>query len=104
MGDPDVTDQLIRTGTHIAAGGGGAGIVGLWNKWRSEKRDERLERILNDQNVALALMKQQLEVIAAELKRHENFGERLALAEQTVKALHERMNAYDGGRARERKR
>ena len=92
MDNPDVTDQLIRTGTHIAAGGGGAGIVGLWNKWRSEKRDERLEHILNDQNVALALMKQQLEVIAAELKRHENFGERLALVEQKVMAAHSRLD------------
>jgi hypothetical protein len=100
MSDPDITDQLIKTGTHIAAGGGGAGLVGLWNKWRSEKQSERIERILNEQNIALALLKQQLETIAIELKRHEDFGERLALVEQKANAAHMRIDDLPGKRRR----
>lgn len=45
----------------------------------------------------LAVIEEQLKTLTSELKRHGEIGERVALLEQSVKALHER---FDGKRGR----
>lgn len=100
MADQDTTDALVRVASHGGAGGLGGIIVGLWNKWRTDAREERLEKILQDQNTQLAVMQQQLGTLEKLLEKHADIGERLALQEQATKALHARMDAYDAGRRR----
>jgi TolA-binding protein len=104
MADPDITDSLVKVASHGGAGGLGGVIVGLWHKWRSDAREERLEQILQDQNTQLAVMQQQLGTLEKLLEKHSDLGERLALQEQSTKALHARMDAYDAGAGRRRSR
>jgi len=95
MADLDTTDGLIRTGTHLVAGGGGAGLVA----WLS-----RFFRAKEQQAVAteLALLRRDLEGLSKQLEKHENINERVALLEQSVKALHSRFDDVVRGARRRR--
>lgn len=96
MGDPDTSDQLIRAATHVAAGGGGAGLVAWLSRLFQAKEAQEV-------STRLALIEQALTNIASDLKKHEGLGERLALAEQALKALHSRMDSYDAAGRRSKR-
>lgn len=91
MSDP--TD-LAATATHVASGLGGAGGVGLLMRLLHSKEAQRME-------TTLAVLVAKVDQIAESQKKHDNFGERLALVEQSLKAVHERQ---DGLQTRRRKR
>lgn len=85
MADPDTTDGLMKAGTHIVAGGGGAGLVA----WLS-----RLFQAKESQAVAteLALLRNDVTNLAKALERQAGLGERVALLEASVRAAHERID------------
>ncbi len=83
MADLLAIDELVKVGGPAIVGSTG---VAAFMRWVQGK---------DAQNVAtqLALMRQQLDQLVASAAKHETAGERIALLEQDVKALHERVDA-----------
>lgn len=96
MADPDMTDGLIRTGTHLVSGGGGAGLA----VWLS-----RLFQAKESQAMAteLALLRNDVNGLTKALDKHANVNERLALVESSLKALHARMDDIEPSSKRGRR-
>jgi len=88
MADSETIDGLIKASTHLGAGAGGAGIVA----WLS-----RMFQARESQAVAteLALLRNDVTTLAKALERHEALGERVALLEASLRALHERFDSFD---------
>ncbi len=103
-----MSDELTTAGSVIAhaSGGIGAGGLGAWlmhflkNKQEAEERKEQKqkdeERAKRDQEIAVALSQlvAKVDSIAKAQEKHDGFGERLALIEQSVKTAHARIDAY----------
>lgn len=88
MADPDATDQIIRAGTHLAAGGGGAGLVAWLSRLVQAKESQAI-------TTELALLRNDVNNLSKSIAKHENVNERLALVESSLKAVHERMDGLD---------
>lgn len=88
MSDP--TD-LATTATQVVTGVGGATGVGLFMKWLQGREAAKLE-------TQLALLMQKVDSIAENQKKHDSFGERLALVEQKLTAAWERLDGRRGAR------
>ena len=84
----DLADTAVQAATHIAAGGGGAGVVA----WLS-----RMFQARESQAVAteLALLRNDVNNLTKKIEKHENVNERLALCESSLKALHARIDDID---------
>jgi len=87
--------SLVDVVTHPAttAGGASAIVMGfmrwLQGKEAREARDE------------LIAMRKDITALLESMKKHEGYGERLALLEASNRALHSRMDGYDAkGRRR----
>lgn len=94
MAEPSsALDIITHPGT--VAGGTGAAVMAFM-RWLQGKEAQSVA-------TQLALINQRLEQVTLALQKHEGLGERLALAEQTIKALHSRMDAYDAGAGRKRR-
>lgn len=91
MSDPA---DLVAVGTHVATGLGGAGAVGTLLRWMQSREARNVE-------TTLAVLVEKVNQIAESQRKHENFGERLALVEQSLKAAHIRL---DGVQPERRKR
>lgn len=84
----------MELGKHVGSGVGGAGLVGfamrfLWGKEQTETATR------------LALIEEKLTRLLEAQTKHDGYGERLALVEQSLKAVHERL---DGVQPPRRKR
>lgn len=88
MSDP--TD-MAAVGTHVVTGLGGAGAVGALLRWFQGREASRME-------TTLAVLVSKVDQIADNQKKHDNFGERLALVEQAVKAAHDRVDSLQNDR------
>lgn len=95
MADPDPTDQLVKAAQHLGSGGLGGVLVGLWHKFRSDRREEKLEGILNAQNVQLAVMSKTLTDLASAITKHEAVFSDVVEAKLAYKALHSRVDALE---------
>ena len=93
MGDPVSAIDVI---THPATTAGGASAlvlaIGRWFQGR-EAREARDE---------LIAMRKDISALLESMKKHEGFGERLALLEASNRALHSRMDGYDASGRRKR--
>lgn len=100
MSDPDPADQVIKAAQHLGSGGLGGVLVGLWHKFRSDRREEKLESILNAQNVQLAVMAKTLTDLAADISKHEGVFSDVVETKLMVKALHARVDTLEGKKRR----
>lgn len=97
MSDPS---DLVTVGTH-AASGGGAGVLVAALMRLFQSREAAAVR------TELALLGQQVGALATAIEKQSSLGERVALAEQSLKALHGRVddlaNRRDASQQRRRK-
>lgn len=82
--------DLVKMGTHAFTGVGGGGLVAFLMRMFASKEAQEV-------STRLALIEQRLADMTSALVKHGDMGERVALLEQSVKALHERL---DGKRRR----
>lgn len=80
-GLPDIGSVLTSTGSAL----GGAGLIGAFMRWAKSKEAEAV-------TTDLALIKQQLAQLVESSRKHEGMAERVALLEQSVRALHDRLD------------
>ena len=93
MPDPiSAMDVITHPGT--VAGGSGITVAAIF-RWLQGREAREL-------STQIALMQQKLDAMAVAMEKHSGMGERLALAEQSLKALHSRMDAYDSNPRRRR--
>lgn len=98
MADIDAANVAVAGGASIISSGGAAALV-RWLAGRErdrEKAEERNER--EAVRTQLALVQQKLDHVASALEKHAALGERVALLEAAVKALHERVDGKRGRR------
>lgn len=90
MNDPlDIATLATHGGTAVL----GAGGVGALMRWLSGRESQEVA-------TRLALMEQKLDQLVAAADKHDGMGERLALLEQSVRVLHERVDAAAKRRGR----
>jgi hypothetical protein len=109
MSEPMDMTNLAGHGLGPGWGVLGWGGVGAWvaNFLRSrEAREAAKEAAKEAAEMArqLALLNQSMVDVKEELKLQRNYGERLALLERDVKALHDRMDARERGESTARGR
>lgn len=86
MSDPtDLASIATHGGVAVAASGG----MGAFMRWIQGREAESVR-------TELALLRQELNALTKIMEKHSDLGERVALIERDVIALHERM---DGKRA-----
>lgn len=91
-----MSDPLDFTtlGTHGGIGLGAAGLATWLQRFFASREAASV-------SVQLALLTQKVDNIAESVEKHANMGERLALAEASVKAAHLRIDAIElAGRRR----
>lgn len=71
--------------TQAGGAAGAAAIVGAFMRWLHGREAAKAE-------TTLALLVQKVDQIAESQRKHDGFGERLALVEQTAKRAHERQD------------
>lgn len=82
MSDPtDLANIATHGGVAVAASGG----VGAFMKWLQGREAESVR-------TELALLRQELTGLAKTLEKHADLGERVALLERDIKAMHERLD------------
>jgi len=86
--------DIAALATHLGGAGGAAGVATLLMRWFAGKEATEVA-------TRLALMEQKLDQLVASLLKHEGLGERVALIEASVTAVHERL---DGLQSQRRKR
>lgn len=77
--------DLIATGTNLVTGAGGATLVGALMRWLHGRDQAKAE-------TTLAVLVEKVNQIAELQKKHDTYGERLALVEQSAKRAHERLD------------
>lgn len=83
--------DLATIATHLGGAGGAAAIATALMRWLAGKEATEVA-------TRLALLEAKLDEALKALSKHEAIGERVALLEQSVKAIHERLD----GQARRR--
>jgi hypothetical protein len=73
--------------TQAGGAAGAATLVGAFMRWLHGREAAKAE-------TTLALLVQKVDQIADSQKKHDGFGERLALVEQTAKRGHERVDEF----------
>ncbi len=89
MSDP--ADSMGGIAEHVGLAGGPAVILGIIQRWFHSAAQNKLE-------TTLAVLVAKVDEIAKAQAKHDSYGERLALAEQSVKACHDRLDGLQRGR------
>lgn len=79
-------DMMTTAGTAL----GSSGLVAGFMRWIAGREAQEVA-------TRLAVMEEQLKTLVQALNKHGDLGERMALVEQSLKAVHDRM---DGRRKR----
>ncbi len=88
-----MTDDIVTAVTHVGTGLGGAGAVGMLMKWLQGKEAARME-------TTLAVLMEKVDQLVKSHEKNEGLAERIALAEQSIKAAHERLDGVQPPRRR----
>ncbi len=78
-----MSDDYSGLASHVGGATGAAGLVAMVMRWFQSQEQRKVE-------TTLALLVQKVDGISESQKKHDGFGERLALAEQKVDASHRR--------------
>lgn len=90
MSDPN---DAMGIAEHVGLAGGPAVFLGIVQRWFHSAAQSKLE-------TTLAVLVQKVDGIAEAQKKHDSFGERLALVEQKADTAHKRLDDIPTGRRR----
>lgn len=97
MSDP--TDPtLINIGTHTGVGALAAALTTAVSRFFTGREAAEAAKASQEVSTRLAVIEEQLKTLTSGLGKHAELGERVALLEQSTKALHERLDGKRGRR------
>lgn len=94
MADLDTPASIVGHGVGaVSSGGLGAWLMHLLRS--RQESEERRERAKRDEtiSVTLAELVKDVREIRQDLSKYERYGERIAVMEQSIKSMHERIDS-----------